>query len=689
MSKASWYSIRKVGAVAMAAAAAAAGAASAAARGAEIWIYADIGESWWEETVSAKTLCAEIAALQVDQITVRLNSYGGSVSDGIAIYNALKNHPAAVTTCVDGIAASVASLIAQAGDRREVAENAMVMVHAPWAYAAGNAGELRQAADVLDAWSVAMAQTYARASGKTAEDVLAQWLDGENHWFTAAEAVAAGLADEAVAALPVMASATRFDWTAQRPGARQPSHPAAAAAATGAPMSHTTTTAAPNNATALDVQAAAEQARREEAQRQADVRAAYKAYAREGAEQQQLLERALAQTDMTVQAFKAALLEVNAKGTTPIAGGYVATVEDEGDKRLKAIRGALEIRAGLAKNEGANPWRARSLLEVARACLAQAGVSEAHMPEDKLTLVAMAFTHGTSDFPNILANVANKAMLKGYEESPETFGAWTNTGSLPDFKQGRSVDLGSIGTLRQVRPGAEYKYVTFGERAEVYALATYGEVFGIDRQTVINDDVDAFSAIPRKMGRAARRTVGDLVYSQLTSNPTMGDSIALFHASHANLLAAAGIATASVDAMRTAMAIQRDAGQTSGALNIDLAYLIVPKALEGQALTVRDSQVEVSAANTTAGARNNTAPNTQRGRFEVVADARLDAASTSIWYGAGNPAMHDTVTVFYLDGNEAPFLDQQNGWMRDGVEMKVRIDAAAKAMDFRALARNG
>lgn len=446
--------------------------------------------------------------------------------------------------------------------------------------------------------------------------------------------------------------------------------------------------AAPTQSASPEVQAAIEQARKDEAQRQADVRAAFKAYAREGAEQQQLLERALGQTDMTVQAFKAALLEVNAKGTTPIAGGYVATVEDEGDKRLKAIRGALEIRAGLAKNEGSNPWRARSLLEVARACLAQAGVSEAQMPDDKLTLVAMAFTHGTSDFPNILANVANKAMLKGYEESPETFGAWTNTGSLPDFKQGRSVDLGSIGTLRQVRPGAEYKYVTFGERAEVYALLTYGEMFGIDRQTVINDDIDAFSAIPRKMGRAARRTVGDLVYSQLTSNPIMGDTIALFNAAHNNALAAAGISTASVDAMRTAMAIQRDAGQTTGALNIDLAYLIVPKALEGQALTVRDSQVEVSAAGTPAGQRNNTAPNTQRGRFEVVADARLDAASTSIWYGAANPATHDTVTVFYLDGNEAPFLDQQQGWTRDGVEMKVRIDAAAKAMDFRGLARN-
>ncbi|WP_457328589.1 Clp protease ClpP [Rhizobacter sp. P5_C2] len=92
---------------------------------AEIWIYGDIGESWYGDGVAAKDFVQTVAALDADTITVRLNSYGGSVSDGIAIYDALKRHPATVAVSVDGIAASIASLIAMAGDRIEIAENAM------------------------------------------------------------------------------------------------------------------------------------------------------------------------------------------------------------------------------------------------------------------------------------------------------------------------------------------------------------------------------------------------------------------------------------------------------------------------------------------------------------------------------------------------------------------------------------
>lgn len=693
-----FYSIRRLPLAASVVAAAAAVGAQAAAP-AEIWIYADIGESWWDETVSAKSLVKELAALEADQITVRINSYGGSVSDGIAIYNALRRHKASVTVCVDGIAASIASLIAMAGDRVEIAENAQMMLHAPWGVVMGNAAELRDRADMLDKWAESMAASYARKTGKTEDQVMAWLQDGKDHWFTAAECVAEGLADEAVAAMPIAASATRFDWcqaggqaaTAHNQPPQQPTSgaggnthfPAAAAVTTpGANMPQSLNTAA-TTTTADDnqVQAAVQAARVAENQRQAGIRAALKPHMAV-AGVQALLDAAVNDVNASVDSTKLKVLDLLAAGTTPVAGSYVVTGADETDKRRAGMKAALEIRAGLSANDSANPFRGHTLAEVARMCLAHAGVRD--IPGDKLGMIALAFTHSTSDFPLLLANVAQKAMMKGYEEADETFQLWTTSGSLPDFKIQSTVDLGSFPSLRAVGEGAEYKFISVGDRREQRVLATYGELLNISRQAIINDDMDAFSRLPRKMGRAAIRTVGDLAYAVLTGNANMADGVALFHASHNNLQGAGAISTTTVDAMRVAMARQKDIGQTTGSLNIRMANLIVPVTLEGTAKTVMESEYEVGAAT-----RNNTTPNSVRGIAQVISDARLDDSSASIWYGAANPAVHDTVVVDYLDGVKTPTLEQQASWSIDGASFKVRIDASAKALDWKTLQRNG
>jgi hypothetical protein len=318
------------------------------------------------------------------------------------------------------------------------------------------------------------------------------------------------------------------------------------------------------------------------------------------------------------------------------------------------------------------------MLDIARACLEHAGVKARGM--DKMALVAAAFTHTGSDFPLLLANVAEKAMMKGYDEAEETFQLWTASGTLGDFKPGKRVDLNTFPSLAKVEDGGEYSYATLGDRGEQVQLATYGKMFSLTRQTIINDDLNAFTKIPRRMGRAAIRTIGDLVYAILNSNPAMADGTALFHANHKNLLTAAAITTAGIDAMRVAMATQKEGPAT---LNIRLAQILVPMALEGTAKVVRDSEFEVAAA-----ARNNTVPNSVRGTFEVISDARLDAASATSWYGTASKDVNDTIEVSYLDGNQSPTLEQQNGWNVDGVEFKVRMDAGVKALDYRTLAKN-
>jgi ATP-dependent protease ClpP protease subunit len=656
---------------------------------AEICIYGDIGESWSEETTSARAFVAELQKLSARSITVRINSFGGSVPDGLAIYNALKRNAAKVTTSIEGAAYSIASLIAMAGDQVEMAENALLMIHAPWTIGQGNAPQLRETADLLEKHAAAMATSYVRPGGLTHDQAMQLLTDGADHWYSATEAKQAGLVDTITQPLQIAASFSTD---------RFPHRPPAAAAATseGKPTMTTEVTpvqaaastpppvvaAAPNLAPDLQIstdEIRAEALRDDQLRRRnieaiagpwingADARTDVRALVKQAQDNGQ-----------GIEAFRAQFLQLLGRNSQSLGSGLIMTVEDEGDKFRAGVTAGLMIRSGLVTNDTTNEFRGYSLIELARACLHRRNISTKGL--DKMGVVASAFTHGTSDFTNLLADVANKAMLKGWDDAEETFPVWTSRGTLPDFKTGNRVDLNTFPALGKVEPGAEYKYVTTGDRKEQISLATYGALFSISRQAIINDDLDSFSRIPSKLGRSAIRTVGNLVYAVLTGNPNMADGTALFHANHANLLTGAAISTASVDLMAAGMARQTDATGTT--LNINLGFLIVPRTLKGLAMTVMVSENEITSAKTA------TIPNWMRNTFEVVADPRLDASSTSNWFGAANPAINDTIEVCYLDGNDAPQLEQQGGWTVDGVEYKVRIDAGVKALDWRGLAKN-
>lgn len=666
---------------------------------AEVFIYGDIGDSWWGESVTAKSVADQLAAIDATQITVRINSYGGSVSDGLAIYNALRRHKATIDVVIDGVAVSIASLIAMAGDTVSMGENALFMVHAPWGGAVGNAKEMRQYADLLDKFAASMSTSYARKTGKDSSEILTLLTDGEDHWYSAEEAIAFGFVDTIVdageqeedgdaAAMAAEFMASRFGASATRVAAAHINRftkPAAPVAAS-QPQERTMPQATPNPATTepenkeAAIQAAArEQALAAEKERKATIRAAFSPFAsREGV--QALLDQCIDDHNISAADAQSKLLAQLGKDTSPL-GANINVTETALDKFKKGAQASLMGKAGLAKDEASNNFRSHSLLDLARQSLALHNVDTSRM--DKMQLVAAAFTHSTSDFTNLLANVANKAMMKGFEEAEETFQRWTNKGTLTDFKPAKRVDLNAFPSLLEVPEGGEYKHGTIGDRGETITLATYGRLFSITRQAIINDDLMAFTKIPMRMGRAAIRTVGDLVYAILTSNPTMADGKALFHADHSNIGTGAVPATASVEEMRKLMALQKDNGANAKGLNIALAYLLVPQALAGVSRVVANSEFEVGAST-----KNNTTPNIVRGSFEVVADARLDAASSTKWYGAASPAMHDTIEVAYLDGNETPVLEQQNGWSVDGVEFKVRMDAGVKALAYQTLAYN-
>ena len=158
---------------------------------AELLIYDEIGD--WQG-LSAKSLVEELKGISAAEISVHINSPGGSVFDGIAIYNALRQHPATIHVHIDGLAASIASVIAMAGDTVTMAENALMMIHNPFGWVGGEADDMRRTADMLDKATEAIAMAYAGKSGHPVNDITP--LMAEETWMTAVEAKDYGFIDQ-------------------------------------------------------------------------------------------------------------------------------------------------------------------------------------------------------------------------------------------------------------------------------------------------------------------------------------------------------------------------------------------------------------------------------------------------------------------------------------------------------------
>jgi len=171
---------------------------------ADLYIYDVVGDSWTGN--DAATFVKALAGLKKKKINCRINSPGGSVFDGVAIYNALRNHEGGVTTYIDGLAASIASVIALAGDKVVMADSAMMMIHNPWTLAMGDAGEMRKTADVLDQIKETLINAYAAKTGKERE-VIAADMEKET-WFTARQAKDYGLVNEIEGGMKIAACAS-------------------------------------------------------------------------------------------------------------------------------------------------------------------------------------------------------------------------------------------------------------------------------------------------------------------------------------------------------------------------------------------------------------------------------------------------------------------------------------------------
>jgi len=392
----------------------------------------------------------------------------------------------------------------------------------------------------------------------------------------------------------------------------------------------------------------------------------------------------------TEESRTAVMAKLQERAKNPGFGG-VQIIKEDREKFREAAQDALWLRAGYTvqtPRPGATELRGFTLVEMARECLRMAGIEHRGPAKE---MVGRAMT--SSDFPNILANLANRAMQAGWDGSAETWSTWCATGTVNDFKTHYDNRLSEFDDLEEVGESGEIKYGKFSEKSpETYKAATYAKKFRITRVMIVNDDLGAITEMPARRAEAASRKVGDVAYAVLTANGNMGDGYALFDATnHRNLatsgyLGAPGVSTIG-EAIR-AMGVQKDiAGKRR--LNIRPEYFLGPKALEGVAeVFFKSDKFSDNSTVATDSSFASTRVNPYAGNyFTRVYEARLDDNDTTYWYLAGPKGK--TIKVVFLNGQQGPILEvNQPGFSIEGLEYAVSIDVGAYAVDYRALYAN-
>jgi hypothetical protein len=326
-------------------------------------------------------------------------------------------------------------------------------------------------------------------------------------------------------------------------------------------------------------------------------------------------------------------------------------------------------------------YRGMTFMDVGRAYLQAAGTRVTDLTPNQLAGAALGLTqrgvgmHTTSDFPLLLADVSSKLLRKAYEEAPQTFKAMARRVTITNYQYVNRLQLGDAPALLEIKEHGEYTSGSISEGRERYRLTKYGRKFGITREAMVNDDTQALSDIPALFGRKARAKESDLVWEQITSNPTMADGNALFSIAHGNLATTDGlIAIATLGAGRAAM--RKQTGLDGEKLNLNAIFLIVPPEQE----TLADQFVTAVTANA------NSAVNPFAGKLQVISDPRL--TNTAEWYLAASPDQIAWLEYAYLEGEEGPQVESRIGFDIDGVEFKCRLDFAAKVIDHRGIYKN-
>lgn len=391
----------------------------------------------------------------------------------------------------------------------------------------------------------------------------------------------------------------------------------------------------------------------------------------------------------TVEEARAAIIDKFA-ANDPNKGQRNTTLvgADETDKRRAAqvdalvLRAAPEVKLSDDQVSAARTFRGKTLMELAKDSLERAGIKTDNM--DKMELVGRAITSSTSDFPVLLEGVNRRVLLNNYQAVADVWRKFCTVGSVGDFREYKRLRMGSFSNLEEVGENKEFKNKSIPDSEfEKISAKTKGNIINVSRQMIINDDLSAFTRLAAMLGRAAGRSIEADVFALFALNsgngPTMADGKTLFHADHKNIATGAAMSVSAIDAMRVLMAQQMDPS-SNDYLDIRPSVLLAPIGLGSTARILNTSQYDPDATNKLQR------PNVVAGLFsEVVDTPRLSGTGYYMLASSGEEPVFE---VAFLDGNQNPYLESQEGFTVDGMKWKVRLDYGVGAIGWRGIVKN-
>ncbi len=386
----------------------------------------------------------------------------------------------------------------------------------------------------------------------------------------------------------------------------------------------------------------------------------------------------LIQRNVSLDDARTAIIQEAARNVPRIDNRAPATVTREAapEDITRAAGEALYCRIDPAfkPSEQARPFVGRRLADVARELLRQRGLNALGSDAEVIT----RSLNTTSDLANVVGTFANKVVAQSYQTAPSGIKVVCKRGaSHPDFKGRNLVRRGELPTLEKTNENGEFKRGSIVDGKESYSVGTYGKVFGMSRQLVINDDLGLLADIASGWGLAAQEFENGFLVDRLTENtgagPTLADTLALFHSTHGNLAGSgAAIGETTISAARLALRGMKGIDGVTP-INATPRYLVVPAAKE----TTAEKFLASIYAATTADV------NPFAGKLQLVVDPRLDSKSATRWYIFADPAVLPCIEYAYLAGYEGLQVETRNGFDVDGVEIRARLDFGAGGVDYR------
>jgi len=293
----------------------------------------------------------------------------------------------------------------------------------------------------------------------------------------------------------------------------------------------------------------------------------------------------------------------------------------------------------------------------------------------------------TTSLPGILSNIANKMLLEGYNYIEDAWRSVSKIASVNDFKEHSRYRMTGSFKFEQVGPDGELKHGKLDEQKYGQKADTHGIMFALTRQMIINDDLGAFTDIPRQIGMGAAESIADAVWSLLLANPLQADGQAFFSTAHKNYSEGAETALA-VDSLTAAEALFNEQTKPNGRpLGISASILLVPTALKVAAQLLMTS-LQLNETTTANKGKPNANPHV--GKFSVVSSTYLSNASftgnsAKAWYLLADPNRLPAIEVAFLNGVDRPTVEKTDADFNTlGIQFRGYIDFGVREQDFRA-----